>query len=65
MNMCNINVIIVFFVLGKIVLDDFMYVVFSNCVIRIVFFVLEKFGFELLLDNFNMIVVGVMKNLEI
>ncbi|HHO7054695.1 TPA: conjugal transfer protein TrbD [Escherichia coli] len=61
MNMRDIHVITARSVPDKIVSDDFMHAVSSNCTTRIVLPALKEFGSESLPHNFNMAAVGVMK----
>ena len=61
MNMRNINVITARAVPDKIVSDDFMHAVLSNCTTRIVLPAPKEFSSESLPHNFNMAAVGVMK----
>lgn len=62
MNTRNINVITCRSVLDKIVSDNFIHAVLSNCTTRIILSAPKEFTPESLPHNFNMAAVGVMKN---
>lgn len=61
MNLRNINVLTARSVPDKIVSDDFMHAVLSNCATRIILSEPKKFRAESLPHNFNMAAVSVVK----